>query len=107
MTPPAASAPALPTLPDDPAEEAGEPGGMEIPLDALGQPDDKDQINPPEVGDTVDFSVSGKVTRIDGTTAFVQPSTINGKDVAATAPAGAPGGGDDLASLESAAKGFQ
>lgn len=94
-------------MPPMPMEEAAErPTGLEqcIPLEALSQPDDSDQLTQPEVGDAVDFSVTGKVTRIEGDMAYVMPETVNGKEVKAPNAPDAPTGGDTLQSLEAEAQ---
>lgn len=78
-----AGAPALP----GPAD-AGTPGAtpaaaagtvVPIPLDALAQPDEKDEMVNPEQGDIVDFQVEGKIVSINGGMAMVQPTAVNGK----------------------------
>jgi hypothetical protein len=97
---------ALPTMMDEAAER---PTGLEqcVPLDALAQPDDEEQLNPPAVGDAVEFTVTGKVSRIEGSMAYVTPETVNGKDVKPSATSQGPaGGGDTLQSLEAEAKGM-
>lgn len=60
-----------------------EPDGDEfcVPVDALAMPDEQEQMTPPEVGDPVTFQVDGKVTRIEGGKAYIDPTAINGKDV--------------------------
>lgn len=52
-----------------------------VPLDALAEPDDQEQMAAPEVGDSVNYQVQGKVTRIEGNRAYVEPESINGKPV--------------------------
>lgn len=91
-----------PPMPSMPEEQTETPTGLEqrIPIEALQQPDEGDQLTAPEVGDEVDFTVSGKVTRIEGAFAYVLPSTVNGQEVKGDAPAE---GGDTLASLEAEA----
>jgi len=69
---------------EQPGQEAG--AGMNaseqcVPTDALAMPDDGNQMTPPEKGDTVDYQVQGKVTRIEGGMTYVQPTSINGNDV--------------------------
>lgn len=66
------------------APEAG--GGMDsteqcVPVDALAMPDDGEQLTPPAAGDRVSYQVEGKVTRIDGKNAYVQPETVNGQPI--------------------------
>jgi hypothetical protein len=50
-----------------------------VPLSALSMPDDQEQMTPPAVGDQVSYQVEGKVTRIEGDEAYVQPTSINGQ----------------------------
>lgn len=52
-----------------------------VPLDALGMPDDTDQMAAPEVGDVVSYTVEGKVTRVQGGQAYVMPESVNGKPI--------------------------
>jgi hypothetical protein len=35
----------------------------------------------PQVGDTVDFAIEARVTRIDGEDAYVTPEKVNGQEV--------------------------
>jgi hypothetical protein len=81
------------------AAPAGAPGadagGMDndqqcVPLDALAMPDEQEQMNPPAVGDSVSYQVEGKVVRIDGKNAYVEPTAINGQPVADDEAAEAP-----------------
>lgn len=74
-----------PMPPRGPMQEAGEldDGEMDssevcIPLKALAQPDDQDQVQTPAVGDSVNFSTDGTITRIDGDNAYVKASAVNG-----------------------------
>lgn len=59
-------------------------GGMEqcVPIDALAMPDDQEQMQPPAVGDAVNYQVDGKITRIDGQNAYVMPTAVNGQQMA-------------------------
>lgn len=50
-----------------------------IPLAALSQPDDQEQMQTPKQGDSVDFQVTATVSRIDGETAYVLPQAVNGQ----------------------------
>jgi hypothetical protein len=52
-----------------------------IPLNALAMPDDQEQMQAPQVGDEVNYQVTGKVVSIDGNTATVQKTSINGEPV--------------------------
>lgn len=52
-----------------------------VPLDALSMPDDQEQMQPPEVGDVVNYQVTGKVVAIEGNMARIERQSINGQDV--------------------------
>lgn len=52
-----------------------------VPLDMLAMPDDQEQLQPPEVGDEVNYQVTGKVVAIEGDQAKVQRTSINGQDI--------------------------
>lgn len=74
--------------PSDNATPAPTKSGMKsteqcVPLDALSRPDDQEQMQTPEVGDAVSYTVDGKITRVEGGNAYVQPSAVNGNDVSA------------------------
>lgn len=71
-----------------------------VPTAALAMPDDTEQMNAPEVGDAVSYTVDGKVTRIEGDKTYVEPEMVNGKPMAEEAPE-APV--DEMASMEQAA----
>lgn len=66
-------------------EAENESAGMEdcIPLSSLATPDAEEQMTNPEVGDEVNYQVTGKVTRIEGENAYVQKTSINGQKVSA------------------------
>lgn len=72
-----------------------------VPLDALQMPDEQEQMQPPEVGDEVNYQVAGKVVSIDGNMATIQRTSINGQEVqgadADEANEGPEAGGDDEA----------
>ncbi len=55
-----------------------------VPLESLAMPDDSEQMTPPEVGDEVNYQVTGKVVSIEGGVAQVQKTSINGQPVADT-----------------------
>ena len=55
-----------------------------IPLNVLSLPDEHEQMQSPEVGDVVNYTVTGKVVSVDGGTAKVQRTSINGQDVPGT-----------------------
>ena len=52
-----------------------------VPLDTLAMPDDQEQMQPPEVGDVVNYQVTGKVVAIEGNMAKVERQSINGQDL--------------------------
>lgn len=52
-----------------------------VPVSALSMPDDQEQMANPEVGDVVTYQVEGKVTRVEGDEAYVQPTSINGHEL--------------------------
>ena len=53
-----------------------------VPLEALAMPEEGDQLANPEPGDLVSYTVEGKVTRVEGQKAYVEPETVNGKPFA-------------------------
>jgi hypothetical protein len=64
-------------------------GSMEmcVPLSSLGQPDEKDAMQAPAVGDPVTFTTEGTISRIEGGNAYVTPTAVNGQKVDNTGPA--------------------
>jgi hypothetical protein len=74
--------------------------GMEdcIPLNILAMPDEGDQMQEPAVGDQVQYSVEGKVTRIEGGQAYVQKTAVNGQKIEDEAPK------DEMGELEGMAE---
>jgi hypothetical protein len=52
-----------------------------VPLSMLSMPDDQEQMQPPEVGDVVNYQVTGKVVAIEGACATIQRQSINGQDL--------------------------
>ncbi len=52
-------------------------GCVKIPLKALAQPDDKEQMQTPGEGDSVSFTVDGTIESIDGENAVVRPMNVN------------------------------
>jgi len=52
-----------------------------VSLENLKEADGKDEMVPPEEGDDVNFNVAGKIVRVEGTNAYVQPTEINGMPV--------------------------
>ena len=75
-------------MPEDmtPSPEDAEPAGSTdtVPLSALGMPDEKEQMQPPAVGDEVSYQVVGKVTSISGDSAIIERTSINGNPVGDT-----------------------
>lgn len=63
------------------AKPSSSPNLDSIPLDTLQMPDESEQMQPPEVGDEVNYTVTGKVVSIEGGTAKVQKTAINGQAV--------------------------
>ncbi len=62
---------------------------------AMPDPDNGDQMAPPQVGDRVTYTVEGTVTRVDGEEAYVKRETINGQPVEPSPDdSGAPGDQD-------------
>jgi hypothetical protein len=49
-----------------------------VPLSALAQPDDKEQMQTPAEGDIVQLQVEATVVSIQGDTAIIKPTSING-----------------------------
>lgn len=84
----------------DPATDAAP--GIEIPVAADGLSADGEL---PGEGDTVDFNVSGKVTRIDGETAYVMIDQANGSPLPTAAAPAAPAdpSDDDMRSMSAGA----
>lgn len=81
------------------------PNEQRVPVAALQQPDDQEQLVTPEVGDVVSYTVEGRVTRIEGDAAVVTVESANGKPLQGEAPAGLPEAGG-LEALENEAKGM-
>jgi hypothetical protein len=67
--------------PDGMPEPDGDDKEQCVPLEALQMPDETEQMTAPEVGDVVDYQVQGKVTRVEGGMAYVQPTSINGQEL--------------------------
>lgn len=63
----------------DQGEDEQPPSEIPIPLAALSQPDDQEQMQTPKQGDSVDFQVTATVSRIEGDCAYVVPSAVNGQ----------------------------
>ena len=95
----------MPPLPQDPMlSMMGSNNEQCVPVAALQQPDDSDQLVTPEIGDAVSYTVEGKISRIEGDKAYVTVETANGKPMAdktAEQPAD-----DGLAALQQEAEGM-
>lgn len=92
-TPPLADA-----MPDD---DAGCPEGcIPIPLAALAQPNDKEQMNTPGEGDAVTFQVDAVIDSVNGDTAYVKPSAVNGTPLEADDSAPDPTAQEDAGDLQ-------
>lgn len=78
------------------------PGGRElpVPLGALAQPDDAERMVTPEPGDAVTLTVEAKLVRVEGQTAFIEVTAVNGETLGgeSAAPAGEPDGDEAEAS---------
>ena len=63
--------------------EAGPPAAQldSVPINALAMPDEKEQMTPPEVGDQVNYTVTGTVKAIVGGVAQIERETINGNEL--------------------------
>lgn len=79
---------APPDMPPEAPETGGEPDGdgmapglLCVPLEALGQPDEHDQVNTPEVGDKGQASIEYSVAKIEGPNAYLKLDAINGKTI--------------------------
>lgn len=57
-----------------------------LPVAALALPGEQGNNVTPAAGDEVDITGTATVSRIEGDTAFLTPTTINGEKVAAAAP---------------------
>lgn len=98
-----------PEIQDTAAEEMGEAKPMAsmedcVPLDALAMPDEAEQMENPAVGDKVQYTVEGTVSRIEGGDAYVTKTAVNGKKVEGKAAEPEPP--DEMAALESEARGM-
>lgn len=77
----------MPPLPQDPMlSMMGSTNEQCVPVAALQQPDEADQLVTPEVGDVVSYTVEGKISRIEGDKAYVTVEAANGKPVAEDKP---------------------
>jgi hypothetical protein len=70
-----------------PPELSGAPAAVAVtttqvlPVSALAMPDEAEQMEPPKVGDVVNFQVEGKVTAVDGNNATVTLASVNGQAI--------------------------
>ena len=80
-----AAATATPHTEPDGDEAEGPMAENEVCIDlaSLAMPDDQDQMQPPEVGDKVQASIEGEVSRIVGGKAYVTMTSVNGNPVEA------------------------
>lgn len=79
----------------DPSDLTGDNAPDNVPLSALAMPDDTEQMQPPEVGDEVNYQVTGKVISIEGDVAQVQKTAVNGQPVGGNEDDPQSGGNDD------------
>lgn len=83
-----------------------------VSLDALSMPDEQEQMETPEVGDKVQYSVEGEITRIEGNNAYVKKAAVNGQPVEHSEPDADEAGGesdndaDNMRGLETMARGM-
>lgn len=52
-----------------------------VPLESLATPDNSEQMQTPEVGDTGQMQVTYIVKSVEGDQACIEPTAINGKDL--------------------------
>jgi len=64
-----------------PAAAPDTSGGLPVPLASLALPDDKEQMQTPAEGDSVSLQVDATIVSIQGDTAFIKPTAINGKSL--------------------------
>lgn len=96
----------VPPMPQDPMlSMMVNPNEQCVPVSALQQPDDTEQLVTPEVGDAVSYTVGGKISRIEGDKAYVTVETANGKPIA-DEPENEPNADDGLAALQQEAEGM-
>ena len=80
----------------DAANEASE--GFPVPLSSLAQPDETEKMVTPAEGDTVTLQVDATIVSVQGETAIIKPTAINGKPIegeggeAPATPEAEPGG---------------
>lgn len=71
-----------------------------VPLELLSQPDEKEAMTPPAVGDKVAYSKEGTVTAINGGTAVVAVTHVNGQALPAAAEPDGDEATDPMEGLE-------
>jgi hypothetical protein len=75
-----------------------------VPADSLAVPGDDQKMTAPEVGDIVQYTCEGNVTRIEGDRVYVARTAINGTEVTADAPPGEPDGDEAFKELSAMAE---
>jgi hypothetical protein len=65
----------------EPDSDEGMEGLIPVPLSSLAQPDETEKMQAPGVGDAITMEVEAKVVRVDGETAYIQPTAINGNEL--------------------------
>jgi hypothetical protein len=95
----------MPEMPQDPMLSMMDSNEQCVPVAALQQPDDSEQLVTPEVGDAVSYTVEGKVSRIEGDKAYVTVETANGKPIA-DEKENEPNADDGYAALQQEAEGM-
>lgn len=76
----------MPPQGGDDADGGCPPGCQEIPLASLSQPDNSEAMQTPEVGDSGTMQVDFIVKGINGDSAYVKATAINGKPVEGDEP---------------------
>ncbi len=82
---------------------AGEHNEIAVPIAALSEPDEQEQMTPPTVGDKGSSQIDYTVTRVEGETAYCTIDAINGTAIG-KAQAKAPTDADQFAELEGMAR---
>src|SRR5437773_688040 len=72
--------------PNPEPKPAAAPMTVPIPLAALAEPDDKEEMMNPEQGDIVDGQFEGKIVSVNGDVAMVAVTSVNGKPLAPESP---------------------
>lgn len=101
-----------PNLPTGETMSEGEPTespmGPEdcVSLSALAMPGDDEQMAAPELGDKVQYTVEGTISRIEGDNAYITREAVNGEPVKGAAPM-APEAPDEMGELRGMAEGMK